>query len=131
MIWIPDYTLEESSPPADPRFGVGDYVEWPVFPVDRDDWLERLFHGTRLVVDGIYGTYREDRATPVKHVGLVMRIDEVYSEMIKTPIHPGAVEVSIAEGKAKREQVKRADWRPQQPERDDVQFVGYLVTLDP
>ena len=129
---MPEYELELSSPPADLHFRVGDYVEWPVFPVDRNEWLERLFHGTRLVVDGIYGTHHKDQATPPRHIGLVTRIDEVYSEMIETPLHPGAVELSIAEGKASREQVSRADWRPRAtPDDDSVMFLGYLVTLDP
>ncbi len=128
-MWVPEY--ERESLALEP-FAVGDYLDWPVFPVDRDDWLERLFQGSRVVVDGIYGTHAADaEIVPVRQSGLVVAVEEVYSEMLKTPINMIAVEVSIAEGKATRQQVKRGDWRPRLRENDGVEFVGYLVTLEP
>lgn len=127
-VWLHEYARECCG--VEP-FSVGDYVDWPVLPVERNDWLERLFHGTRVVVDGLYGGHvLDDERQPMRLLGLVVAIDEVRSRMIRTPIDRIADEVDIAEGAAMRLRVKDADWRARLRDTEDVEFVGYLVHLE-
>jgi len=129
-VWVHEYERECCG--GEP-FRVGDYVDWLVKPVTRNDWLERLFHGTRVAVDLSYGgDHGVDGEPPSSRVlGLVERIEEVHSRMLRTPIDAFADEIFIAEGTAIREPLTRADWYPKTRQAPDVEFVGYLVQLTP
>lgn len=128
-VWIPDWEMECCGEP----FAIGDFVQWPAVSVDRSDWLERLFQGTRIVVHYSYGAHGNDgdHTLIIRQVaGRVDRIDAVTSAVDRTPIDAIGDLIEIAEGQATRHPISRVHRRPPMESTETSEFVGYLVTLD-
>lgn len=126
-VWITCWEMQCCGEP----FAVGDYVEWPAKFVERSDWLERLFSGTRVVVDFDYQAHApvESEAELTKVAGVVENIEAVSSPMMRTPIDARADLLEIIEGGAVRRPLVRAGRSLPADQDCDDEFVGYLVTL--
>lgn len=127
-VWIAEWEMECCGEP----FAIGDFVQWPAVPVDRSEWLERLFHGTRIVVHYSYGAHGDDGdgASLIRNVtGRVESIDAVTSAVVRTPIDAIGDSVEIAEGQVTRHPINRVMRQPPVQDTRTVEFVGYLVAL--
>lgn len=114
-------------------FIVGDFVQWPAVPVERSDWLERLFKGREVVVHYAYRAHGDDEEDepPVERVsGRVERIDAVTSAVVRTPIDAIGHEVTISEGTAELHPVRRVHRGRPLADTEQAEFFGYLVMLD-
>lgn len=126
-VWITCWEMECCGEP----FKVGDSVQWPAVPVERSEWLERLFEGRQVVVHYDYRAHADDEDEPslIQISGRVERIDVVTAAMM-TPIDAIAGELEVAEGTAELHPIRQARRGRPVAETHQAEFVGYLVMLD-
>ncbi|MGR0161460.1 DUF6578 domain-containing protein [Paenarthrobacter nitroguajacolicus] len=121
LVWLTDWQIAEDHL----LIGVGDTVDWTVFPADRD-FVYRLF-GDRLVVDWQFDSYGDALNQPSLRVsGKVAELCSVRCRQLRTP--EGLVPVT---GEATLEPVAdtSGSWTRQTAHEENVTNTGSGQTM--